>query len=130
MFCIKSLRRALIALFIIALPAVSLAQFQKSPASIFTDWPELEVAPTPGDQSQIQIYAIVDKTRVVYTIIDNNRFNSFIWGSFKCDKEFTVLKTSSNNYYDISCIDKDMFDQPVAYVLRYDGRGKYMQSAR
>jgi len=124
---LKAVFRTILALPLIALPSVALAQFQPSDAKIFIDWPELQVDPMPGQQSEAMIYAIIDGDVALYTIAVQNRSNTAVLGAFKCNREFTVLKSYSNGFYDIRCVDEDTFKQPGTYILSFGKNGMYNQ---
>ncbi|VAW14321.1 hypothetical protein MNBD_ALPHA12-2035 [hydrothermal vent metagenome] len=127
MFSLKAVLPALFALTIIGAPSLALAQFQKSEARVFVDWPELQVDPMPGGQSEAMVYAVIDGEVALYTIAVQNRNNIAVLGAFQCNKEFTILKSSTNGFYDIRCVDQDVFKQPKAYILRYGNNGLYNQ---
>ncbi len=127
LFSLKTVLSALFALFIIGAPSLALAQFQASSAKVFIDWPELEVDPFPGEQSEAMIYAVIDDDVALYTIATQNRNNIAVLGAFQCNKEFTVLKSSSNGFYDIRCVDKNVFGQSSSYILHYGKNGMYNQ---
>ncbi|HHG89008.1 MAG TPA: hypothetical protein ENJ90_00830 [Devosia sp.] len=119
-------RCTLAALFLV--PANSAqAQFEPSQAKVFIDWPQLEVEPMQGFSSEFAIYALVDQPRVVYTITVTTRSNVSVMGAFHCNKEFTVLTSSTNGYYDIRCVEEDLFEQVRTYVLRMGKDGLYKQ---
>ena len=126
------LRSALMAILLIAalllVPANSAqAQFEPSQAKVFIDWPQLEVEPMQGFSSEFAIYALVDQPRVVYTITVTTRSNVSVMGAFHCNKEFTVLTSSANGYFDIRCVEEDLFEQVRTYVLRMGKDGLYKQ---
>lgn len=101
------------------------AQFEPSNAKVFVDYPNLIVEPYPGRISEIAIYAVINSPIALYTITIDNRFSTGVLGTFQCAKEFTILKTSSNNFYDIKCVDLDVFDKPLQYILKADEDGIY-----
>ncbi len=119
--------RTLFALFLLALPSAALAQFQTSQGKLFIDWPRLEVEPMQGFSVEFAIYAIVDQPKVIYTITATTRSNVSVLGAFHCNNEFTVLKTSTNGYYDIRCVEVDLFEQKRTYILRMGKDGLYKQ---
>ncbi len=112
-------------LSLLALPSVTLAQFQASDAQVFIDWPELQVDREPGSQSEAKVYAIIDHPIALYTILENNRFGPAILGVFQCNKEFTVLESSNNDYYDILCVDENIFEEKTTAILRFADDGMY-----
>ncbi len=124
---IANLTRTLIALFLLAIPSAALAQFQASEGRLFIDWPRLEVEPVQGFSSEFAIYAIVDQPKVIYTITVTTRSNVSVLGAFHCNDEFSVLKTSTNGYYDIRCVEIDLFEQKRTYILRMGKDGLYKQ---
>jgi len=109
----------------IALSAPANAQFAPSNAKVFVDYPDLIVEPYPGRISEIAIYAIINSPIALYTITIDNRFSTGVLGTFQCGKEFTILKTSSNNFYDIKCVDLDVFNEPIPYIIKADEDGSY-----
>jgi len=48
-----------------------------------------------------------------FSIIDN-------LGTFQCNQEFTILKTSSFGFYDIKCVTNDNVGNARNYTLQYD----------
>ncbi len=117
--------RKIIAVFIAALfiltPLQSAAQFQPSTAKTFIDWPNLQVDPVPGQQSEAMVYAVINDDVALYTIAVRNRTSIAVLGAFQCNKEFTILKTSSNDFYDIRCVDEGMLDNVKTYILTFNG---------
>jgi len=127
LFSLKTVARALLGSVLIALPSLALAQFQASDAKVFVDWPELQVDPVPGGQSEAMVYAVIDFPVSLYTIAVQNRSNIAVLGAFQCNREFTVLKSSTKGFYDIRCVDEDVFEQRSTYVLRFGKNGMYNQ---
>jgi len=50
-----------------------------------------------------------------------------VLGSFRCDKEFTVLKSASLGMRDIRCVRQDVFDRKTTTTLRYGKNGMYKE---
>ncbi len=123
----KIIRSALLATALIAAPSLASAQFEPSQASVFVDWPQLEVEPMQGFNSEFAIYALVDQPRVIYTITVTTRSNVSVMGAFHCNQEFTVLTSSTNGYFDIRCVEEDLFEQVRTYILRMGKDGLYKQ---
>ncbi len=121
MLSLKTVLSALFALIIIGAPSLAQAQFQASKAKVFLDWPELQVDPMPGQQSEAMVYAVIDGDVALYTIAVQNRNAISALGAFQCNKEFTVLKTRSNEFRDIRCVDRDDFGKLHRYVLKFNG---------
>ncbi len=119
--------RVFLALLLVLAPSLSLAQFEPSQAKVFIDWPQLEVEPLQGFNSEFAIYALVDQPKVIYTITVTTRSNVSVLGAFHCNKEFTVLTSSTNGLYDIRCVEEDLFEQVSTYVLRMGKDGLYKQ---
>ena len=112
--------------FCLATTLPGLAQFSSSDAKVFIGGPELQVETLPGQQYAVYTYATIDLPVALYTIISSNRFNYAVLGTFQCNAEFSTLKTQTNGYYDIRCVDKNVFNEPEAYVLKFDGL-RYVQ---
>ena len=127
MFLPKSFRKTVFAALALALASPAQAQFEPSQAKVFVDWPQLEVEPMQGLNSEFAIYALVDQPKVIYTIIVTTRSNVSVLGSFHCNKEFTVLTSSTNGLYDIRCVEEDLFEQVSTYILRMGKDGLYKQ---
>ena len=125
---LKYIFSALVAVFFIALPSLANAQFEPSDARLFVDWPQLEADPMPGQSSESMIYAVIDGDIALYTIAVQNRFNIAVLGSFQCNKEFTLLKSQSNGFYDIRCADKNVFNETSIYILQFGKNGQYIQN--
>ncbi len=106
-------------------PSVALAQFQASEAKVFVDWPDLQVGREPGSQSEAKVYAVIDHPIALYTILENNRYGPALLGTFQCNREFTVLKSTSNGYFDILCVDENIFEEKTSSVLRFGANGTY-----
>jgi len=123
----KIIRSAFLATLLIAAPSLASAQFQPSQARVFIDWPQLEVEPMQGFNSEFAIYAVIDEPRVLYTITVTTRSNVSVLGAFHCNKEFTVLTSSTNGYFDIRCVEEDLFEQVSTYILRMGKDGLYKQ---
>ncbi len=96
---------------LIAIPSLGLAQFQPGEAKLFLDWPESQVDPIPGDRTEAAIYAVIDHPAALYTISVFYRYNNGVIGAFQCNREFSVLKSSTNGFYDIRCVDENAFEQ-------------------
>ncbi len=127
MFSLKTVAPVLLGSLLIALPSLGLAQFQPSQAKLFVDWPELQMDPMPGQQTEAAVYAIVDLPTALYTISVTTRSGVAVLGAFQCNKEFSVLKSGINGFYDIRCVDEDIFENSSTYVLRYGKNGRYNQ---
>jgi len=120
----QSLRKIIagfITVLLVLAPLQSAAQFRPSDAKAFIDWPNLQVNPIPGQQSEAMIYGVIDDDVALYTIAVRNRSSIAVLGAFQCNKAFTILKTSSNDFYDIKCVDEDTFKNANTYVLMFNG---------
>lgn len=107
-------------------PSSALAQFTVIDADVYSGGPELQVEFFPGQQYEVYTYATIDLPVALYTIISANRFNYAVLGTFQCNAKFEVLKTHHNGFYDIQCVDENVFNEPETYVLKYNGT-RYIQ---
>jgi len=112
--------RTLLAILFILFSGTSFAQFEKSSGQVFIAWPSLEVEPMPAQQTEIMIYAVIDGDVALYTIAVRNRFSIGNLGTFQCNQEFAILKTSSFGFYDIKCVTNDHVGNARNYILKYD----------
>jgi len=125
---VTSVNKILLALVLMFLPSIAHAQFQASSAKTFIDWPNLQVDPLPGQQSEAMVYAVIEDDVALYTIAVQNRTSIAVLGAFQCNREFGVLKSSSNGFYDIRCVNADMFEEATTYILKFGKNQIYNQN--
>jgi len=117
----KIFLRTLLTILVISFSGNAFAQFEKSSGQVFIAWPSLKVEPTPARQTEIMIYAIIDGDVALYSIAVTNGFSIIDnLGTFQCNQEFTILKTSSFGFYDIKCVTKNYVGDARNYTLKYD----------
>jgi len=115
-------------LFVAAMSATvgpATAQFQKSDDALFVGGPELITDPEPG--SETFVYAIVDdlSDNVFYMLLYSFKGAISVKGAFRCDNEFSVLKSETNGWRDIRCVKTDVFDRQTTTTLSMGDNGKY-----
>jgi hypothetical protein len=105
------------------------AEFQKSNDRLFIDGLDLAVNPNP--EMEFGAYAIVltggENLPVIYVITSNFKGKVSVLGSFRCEKEFTVLKSHTGGMRDIRCVRQDVFDRKTKTTLRHGPSGLYKE---
>ncbi len=103
------------------------AQFQKSDDALFVGGPELISDPEPG--SETFTYAIVDdlSDNVFYLILYSFKGAITVKGAFRCDNEFSVLKSETDGWRDIRCTSTDVFGRRTTSTLSMGDNGDYVE---
>ncbi len=103
------------------------AKFQRSDEHLYFDALDLAIDPNP--ELEYSAYAIVmtggQNLPVIYVITSNYKGKLSVLGSFRCDKEFTVMQSQTNGMRDILCARQDVFGRKTATSLRYTDKGLY-----
>ena len=105
------------------------AEFFRSPDDLYTGVLELSDDVMPG--SEYYANAIVrtfgENGPVIYVIFYNHKGEDRVLGAFRCDKQFEVMETMTNDLRDIRCVRENVFSEQTSVLLKADANGMYSE---
>lgn len=108
--------------------------FTLSDSELFLGWLDLVANGEelyPGQpQREFGAYAIAESGTnmpVIYVMFSSFKGRLTVHNAFRCDKEFTVLETHTNGFYDVRCAKQYTNSDDIVSVLRYEGERGYVE---
>lgn len=108
--------------------------FTLSDSELFLGWLDLAVNEDDLDPGQPQrefgAYAIAESGTnmpVIYVMFSSFKGRLSVHNAFRCDKEFTVLESHTNEFYDVRCVKQYTDSDNIVSVLRYEGERGYVE---
>ena len=130
----KPLTIALASLMLASSGARAGEAFTRSDSKLYLGWLDLAVNDeelNPGQrQREYGAYSIVEpgtNMPVIYVMFSSFKGKLSVGKAFRCDKEFAVLESHTDGFYDIRCVKQYTDSDNIVSVLRYEGERGYVE---